>query len=91
MNPHLARKSLAFARLPFHRVILAVLVQGIYNWGLTQRGLRQSLVEPIGRKKYIQQTSARVIGLTTRCWSIRELLSLPCAAACREEFQQTTL
>lgn len=83
MNPHLARKSLAFARLPFHRVALAALVQGVYNWCRTQRGLRQSLVEPVGRKKFLQQTPAMAIGLTTRCWSIRELLSLPCGSACR--------
>jgi IS1 family transposase len=83
MNPHLTRKSLAFARLPFHRVTLAHLVQGVYNWCRTQRGLRRSLIEPIGRKKYLQQTPAMAIGLTSQCWTIRDLLSLPCGAPCR--------
>ena len=67
MNPHLARKSLANARLPFHRVTLAHLVQGVYNWCRTQRGLRQLLAEPVGRRKYIQRTPAMTIGLTDRC------------------------
>ena len=84
MNPHLVRKSLAFARLPIHRRTLAQLVQGIYNWCRPQRGLRQPLAKPVGRQQYVQRTPAMAIGLTERCWSIRDLLSLPCGAACRE-------
>lgn len=84
MNPHLVRKSLAFARLPIHRRTLAQVVQGVYNWCRPQRGLRQPLAEPMGRRKYAHRTPAMAIGLTGRCWSIRDLLSLPCGAACRE-------
>lgn len=84
MNPHLVRKSLAFARLPIHRRTLAQLVQDIYNWCRPQRGLRQPLAKPVGGQKYAQRTPAMAIGLTERCWSIRDLLTLPCGAACRE-------
>ena len=84
MNPHLVRKSLAFARLPIHRRTLAQVVQGVYNWCRPQRGLHQLLAEPMGRQKYAQRTPAMAIGLTRRCWTIRDLLSLPCGATCRE-------
>ena len=84
MNPHLVRKSLAFAGLPIHRRTLAQVVQGVYNWCRPQRGLRQPLAELLGRRKYAQRTPAMAIGLTTRCWSIRDLLSFPCGVACQE-------
>ncbi|GGR73783.1 hypothetical protein GCM10008959_38870 [Deinococcus seoulensis] len=83
MNPHLARKSLAFARLTVHRVSLAHLVQGTYNWCRTQRGLRKKLDVPRGRQQYLQRTPAMAIGLTDRVWTLRAWLSRPQGVSCR--------
>jgi IS1 family transposase len=83
MNPHLARKSLAFARLTVHRVSLAHLVQGTYNWCRTQRGLRKKLDVPKGRQQYLQRTPAMAIGLTDRVWTLRAWLSRPRGVSCR--------
>ena len=83
MNSHLARKSLAFARLRIHRVSLAHLVQGIYNWCRVQRGLRRQLDVPKGRQLYLQRTPAMTIGLTDHVWKVRDWLSQPQGVPCR--------
>ena len=83
MNPHLVRKSLAFARLAIHRVRLAHLVQGVYNWCRTQRGLRVKLDVPKGRQYYQQRTPAMAIGVTDNVWSLRAWLSQPQGVPCR--------
>lgn len=63
MNPHLVRKSLAFARLPYHRRRVSQLVQNIYNWCRSQKSLRVKLKEQMGRQKCQQRTPAMAIGL----------------------------
>ncbi|MCD0163987.1 hypothetical protein IHN32_18895 [Deinococcus sp. 14RED07] len=83
MNPHLARKSLAFARLRIHRESLAHLVQGIYNWCRVQRGLRSKLDVPKGRQLYLQRTPSMTIGLTDHVWKVRDWLSQPQGVSCR--------
>lgn len=83
MNPHLARKSLAFARLRIHRESLAHLVQGIYNWCRVQRGLRSKLDVPKGRQLFLQRTPAMTIGLTDHVWKVRDWLSQPQGVSCR--------
>ncbi|UBV42727.1 hypothetical protein LAJ19_00345 [Deinococcus taeanensis] len=82
-NSHLARKSLAFARLRIHRESLAHLVQGIYTWCRVQRGLRRQLDVPKGRQQYLQRTPAMTIGLTDHVCKVRDGLSPPQGVPCR--------
>lgn len=77
MNPHLVRKSLAFARLQRHRVNVAQVVQGVYNWCRPQRGLRVKLEQPRGRRLYQPRTPAMAIGLTDAVWSVERFLRTP--------------
>ncbi|WP_202630513.1 hypothetical protein [Deinococcus alpinitundrae] len=77
MNAHDARKSLAFARTLLMRRALSQLCMGIYNWCNEQRGLRIKLSEPQGRRQYRQRTPAMAIGLTSKIWSVADLLRFP--------------
>lgn len=77
MNPHLVRKSLAFARLQRHRESVAPLVQVVHNWCRTQRGLRVRLQNPLGRRLYQQRTPAMALGLTEVVWSVERFLRTP--------------
>ncbi|GGL88083.1 hypothetical protein GCM10010840_27700 [Deinococcus aerolatus] len=83
MNPHLARKILAFARLMIQRVSLAYVVQGVYNWCRTQRGLRMKLGVPKARQQYLHRPPAMMIGMINQVWTVRGWLSQPQGVPCR--------
>jgi hypothetical protein len=73
----MGRKGLSFARLPRSRVYAAQIARLSYNWVRTNRSLRVALVEPIGRKRFMQRTPAMAIGITSRVWSWAELVVTP--------------
>jgi IS1 family transposase len=77
MNAYLVRKSLAFARKEESREALGWFATVIYNFCRTQRGLREPLSSPGGRRRHEHRTPAMAAKLTDFIWTVAGVLCTP--------------
>lgn len=77
MNAYLVRKSLAFGRSEEGREALGWFSTVVYNFCRTQRGLREPLSVPEGRRCYEQRTPAMAAKLTGSDWTVADVLRTP--------------
>ena len=77
MNAYMVRKSLAFGRTEEGREALGWFSSVVYNFCRTQRGLRELLNVPEGRRCYKQRTPAMAAKLTGSIWTVSDVLRTP--------------
>jgi IS1 family transposase len=74
MSAYQVRRSLAFARRAESRLSLAWWCLSVMNFVRVNRSLRLKLEEPVGRRKFLEQTPAMASGVADHVWSVLELL-----------------
>lgn len=71
------RKGLAFAKKTSTRDYIAEVVRLNYNWVAKHRSLKLPLDIPIGRKKYQHRTPAMAIGISSKIYTLPNLMATP--------------
>ena len=69
------RKGLAFAKKTSTRDYIAEVVRLNYNWVAKHRSLKLLLDKPIGRKKYQHRTPAMAIGISSKIYTLPDLMA----------------
>jgi len=76
-NAFMKRKGLALAKKTLTRDAVAQISRLNYNWVAQHRSLKILLDKPIGRRKYQHRTPAMAVGISSRIFSLPELLATP--------------